>query len=238
LEEKADFLGTIRHYVFTAASPVPKDLQLAVLKQAFTAISFGARQTANGWLDASGTWTNPALVEIIKNGADRDRFLADQAVQGFIKEQGLLDDYLFAAFKERRPLLCHEAYLQTESGRLSKAKVLAYLYQHDETAVMNLVVQAAQAKGRAPIARVHDAIFFKTRLGAELKSSIEWQMREQTGNPYWHLTPEQLQRYQPKSLNEQREEQEHRSRIAEQERLAQGYAPKWPELFGQDQPDI
>ena len=35
-----------------------------------------------------------------------------------------------------------------------------------------------------------------------------------------------------------RAEQEHRSRIAEQERLAQGYAPKWPELFGQDQPDI
>ena len=238
LEEKADFLGTIRHYVFTAASPAPKDLQLAVLKQAFTAISFGARQTATGWLDASGTWTNPALVEIIQNGGDRDRFLADPAVQGFVKEQGQLDDYLFAAFKERRPLLCHESYLQTDSGRLSKAKVLAYLYQHDETAVMNIVAEAARAQGRAPIARVHDAIFFKARLGAELKSTIEWQMREQTGNPYWHLTPEQLQRYQPMSLNAQREEQEHRSRIAEQERLAKGYVPKWPELFGQDQPDI
>jgi hypothetical protein len=234
LEHKADFLGTIRHYVFTEGSPVPRNFQLALLKQAFTAISFGARQSATGWLDASGNWNNPALVEIIKNGADRDRFLADQSVQGFIKEQGLLDDYLFAAFKERRPLLCHEPYLQTDSGRLSKAKVLAYLYQHDETAVMNVVVQAAQAKGRAPIARVHDAIFFKTRLGADLKGSIEWQMREQTGNPYWHLTPEQLQRYQPKSLNEQQEEIEHRKRIAEQEALAKGYVPEWPKLFGQE----
>jgi len=237
LEEKADFMATVRHYVFNSHSPVPKDLQAALLKQAFTAISFGARQSGTGWLDPSGHWHNPALVEIIKNADDRARFLADPCVQGFIKEQNTLDDYLFAKFKKHRPLLCNERYLQTDSGRLSKAKVMAYLYQHDETAVMNIVVQAAQVQGRAPIARVHDAIFFKTRLGADLKDSIEWQMREQTGNPYWHLTPEQLQRYQPMSLNAQREEQEHRSRIAEQERLAKGYVPKWPELFGQDQPD-
>ena len=237
LEEKADFMATVRHYVFDSHSPVPKDLQPALLKQAFTAISFGARQSGTGWLDPAGNWHNPALVEIIKNSDDRARFLADPCVQGFIKEQNTLDDYLFAKFKKHRPLLCNERYLQTDSGRLSKAKVMAYLYQHDETAVMYIVVQAAQAQGRAPIARVHDAIFFKTRLGADLKSSIEWQMREQTGNPYWHLTPEQLQRYQPMSLNAQREEQEHRSRIAEQERLAKGYVPKWLKLFGQDQPD-
>jgi len=70
-----------------------------------------------------------------------------------------------------------------------------------------------------------------------LKDSIEWQMRKQTGNPYWHLTPEQLQRYQPKSLNEQREEIEHRKRIAEQEALAKGYVPEWPKLFGQKSRD-
>jgi len=83
LEHKADFMATIRHYVFTQDSPVPKDLQTALLKQAFTAISFGARQTATGWLDAAGNWNNPALVEIIKNGDDRARFLADQTVQAW-----------------------------------------------------------------------------------------------------------------------------------------------------------
>jgi hypothetical protein len=64
---------------------------------------------------------------------------------------------------------------------------------------------------------VHDAIFFKRRLGAEFKSEIEWQMREQTGNPYWHLTPKQIERYTTRSLNAKREEQEHKDRIAFEE---------------------
>jgi len=234
LEHKTDFMTTLRYYVFAKDSPVPKDLQPILLKQAFTAISFGARQSATGWLDASGNWNNPALVEIIKNGEDRDRFLKDESVQGFIKEQNTLDDYLFAAFKKYQPMLCKETYLQTESGRLSKSKVMAYLYQHDETSVMNIVRQAALAKGRTPIACVHDAIFFKPRLGADLKERIEWQMREQTGNPYWHLTPEELQRYQPRSLNVEREEQEHKLRIAAEEALAKGYVAQWPKLLGQE----
>jgi hypothetical protein len=71
LEDKVDLMATIRYFTFGDASPVPKDLQPALLKQAFTAICFGARQTANGWLDASGNWTNPALVDILKNGDDR-----------------------------------------------------------------------------------------------------------------------------------------------------------------------
>lgn len=223
LEEKVDFLTTIRRYVFRDDSPVPAELQSAMLKRAFTALSFGARRTATGWLDESGHWTNPSLVEIIQNGGDRERFLEDVGVQGFVAEQGLLDDYLFAAFKEHRALACRERYLQTDSGRLSKAKVLAYLYQHDETAVMNVVVSAAAERGRAPLARVHDAIFFKSRLGVDLKDHIEWQMREQTGNPYWHLTPTQLERYEPKSLNAEREQLEHKRRIASEEAAAKGY---------------
>jgi len=231
LEYKADFMATIRNYVFTSDSPVPKDLQPALLKKAFTAISFGARQSGTGWLDSSGNWNNPALVDIIKNKDDRQRFLNDQSVQGFIKEQNTLDDYLFDAFKKYNPLLSKESFLQTDSGRLSKSKVMAYLYQHDETFVMDIVRLAAQSKGRAPIANVHDAIFFKTRLGPDLKESIEWQMREQTGNPYWHLTPEQLKRYETKSINAARAEEEHKRRIQAEEALAKGYVPIFPSIF-------
>ena len=223
LEHKADFMATVSHYVFLDSSPVPKDLRPKLLKRAFTAISFGARQTAKGWLDASGNWTNPALVDILQNSEDRTRFLSDFTVKQFIKEQNALDDYLYDLFKKFRPDLLLERYLQTESGRPSKAKVLAYLYQHGETQVMDIVRQAALAKGLVPIANVHDAIFFKRRLGADFKSEIEWQMREQTGNPYWHLTPKQIERYTSKSLNAKREEQEHRDRIAAEEARAKAY---------------
>ena len=223
LEHKADFMATVSHYVFLENSPVPKDLRPKLLKRAFTAISFGARQTAKGWLDASGNWTNPALVDILQNSEDRTRFLSDVTVKQFIKEQNELDDYLYDLFKKFRPDLLLERYLQTESGRPSKAKVLAYLYQHGETQVMGIVRQAALAKGLMPIANVHDAIFFKRRLGAEFKNAIEWQMREQTGNPYWHLTPKQIERYTPRSLNAERELDEHKKRIAQEELLAKGY---------------
>jgi hypothetical protein len=223
LEHKADFMATVSHYVFLESSPVPKDLRPKLLKRAFTAISFGARQTAKGWLDASGNWTNPALVDILQNSEDRTRFLSDVTVKQFIKEQNALDDYLYDLFKKFRPDLLLERYLQTESGRPSKAKVLAYLYQHGETQVMDIVRQAALAKGLVPIANVHDAIFFKRRLGAEFKNAIEWQMREQTGNPYWHLTPKQIERYTPRSLNAERELREHKKRIAQEELLAKGY---------------
>jgi hypothetical protein len=226
LEHKADFMNTVKHYVFTSSSNVPKDYQTVLLKKAFTAISFGARQVGQGWRDSFGNWTNPALVDIIKNKDERERFLNDVAVQGFIKEQNTLDDYLFAAFKKSQPLQSKESVLQTDSGRLSKSKVMAYLYQHSETAVMDIVRQTALENGRTPIANVHDAIFFKPRLGANLKDLIEWRMREQTVNPYWHLTPEELTRYQAKSLNAEREELEHKRRIAAEEALAKGYVPQ------------
>ena len=223
LEDKKDFMATTQHFVFLKGSPVPKDFRPKLLKQAFTAISFGARQTAKGWLDAMGNWTNPALVEILQNSDDRARFLADDTVKLFIKEQNALDDYLYALFKRFRPDLLLEPYLQTDSGRPSKAKVLAYLYQHGETHVMNIVRQVAMANGRVPIANVHDAIFFKRALGVDLKSEIECQMREQTGNAFWHLTPKQIERYTPRSLNAEREEQDHKDRMKLEQARAAGY---------------
>ena len=113
--------------------------------------------------------------------------------------------------------------MQTDSGRPSKAKVLAYLHQHGETHVMNIVRQVAMANGRMPIANVHDAIFFKRALGVDLKSEIECQMREQTGNAFWHLTPKQIERYTPRSLNAEREEQDHKDRMKLEQARAAGY---------------
>jgi hypothetical protein len=223
LEDKADLMSTVRYLTFGDSSPVPRDLQPALLKQAFTAISFGARQGATGWLDASGNWTNPALVDILKNGDDRKRFLADKTVQLFIKEQNALDEYLFGLVQKHSPSLLQQSHLQTDSGRPSKAKVLAYLYQHGETQAMDIVRQVAQSRGHKPMANVHDAIFFKRRLGVDLKTEIEMQMREQTGNPYWHLTPKQLERYKPRSLNAENDLREHRERLAQEEALAKGY---------------
>jgi hypothetical protein len=228
LEDKADFMGTVRYFTFGDSSPVPKDLQPKLLKQAFTAISFGARQNTTGWQNDSGGWTNPALVDIIKNSDDRERFLADPTVQAYIKEQGILDAHLYELVKVQRRDLLGITFLQTASGRPSKSKILAYLYQHDETEVMDIVCEIAARHGREPIARVHDAIFFKHKLNVDLRHEIEMTMQDRTNNPYWRLTPKQLERYEPRYLDQLFDEAAHKQRIKQEEAHAVGYkSPIW-----------
>ena len=226
LEDKGDFMHTVRLYVFHDLGKELAEFQMKLLKQAFTAMSFGARLASHGWQDSSGHWSNPALVDILKNQDERNRFFNDPTVRSFIKEQNTLDNYLFAQFKRQHADLLKLACLQTHSGRVSKAKVLAYLYQHGETQVMDIVRATAAAQGRAPIANVHDAIFFKQRLGVELKAEIEWQMRAQTGNAYWHLTPKELHRYESRYLDVRAEESAHRQRIAAEHERAVNYQPQ------------
>ncbi len=225
LEDKGDFMRTVRLYVFHDLGKHLAEFQMKLLKQAFTAMSFGARLASHGWQDSSGHWGNPALVDILKNQDERNRFFNDPTVRAFIKEQNTLDNHLFAQFKRQHADLLKLAYLQTHSGRVSKAKVLAYLYQHGETQVMDIVRATAAAHGRAPIANVHDAIFLKQRLGAELKAELEWQMRAQTGNAYWHLTPKQLRRYEARHLNVIAEEAAHKQRMAAEQARAFNYQP-------------
>ena len=223
LEDKADFMATVRHFTFDENSPVPRDLQPKLLKQAFTAISFGARVTTHGWQNDSGGWSNPALVDIIRNGDDRNRFLADGTVQAFIKEQAILDAHLYELVKEQRRDLLSKPFLQTPSGRPSKSKILAYLYQHDETEVMDVVCAVAEKYDRAPIARVHDAIFFKRKLGVDLRHEMELMMQEHSNNPYWRLSHKQLERYEPRYLDLKVEEEQHKQRIKQEAAFAVGY---------------
>ena len=213
LEDKADFMGTVQYFTFGDDSPVHKDLQPKLLKQAFTAISFGARQNTTGWQNESGGWTNPALVDIIKNGTDRERFLADPTVQAYINEQSILDTHLYELVKVDRRDLLSKSFLQTPSGRPSKSKILAYLYQHDETEVMDIVCEVAAQHGREPIARVHDAIFFKRKLSVDLRHEIEMTMQDRTANPYWRLSHKQLERYETRYLDLKIDEAAHKERI-------------------------
>lgn len=139
LEDKADFMATVRYFTFAGNTALSDDFQLGLIKRALTAISFGAKSTGSGWTDSSGAWKNPALVDILKGQSERDRFLADPTVKAFIEEQRALDDFIFGLVKKNRAELLALDCLQTASGRVSKAKVLAYFYQHAETQAMDLI---------------------------------------------------------------------------------------------------
>lgn len=233
IEDRDDFMTTVRRSVFSDPEvTTTADFQKQLLKQAFTAISFGARATSCGWSDGSGGITNSAIVDILRNADQRKKFLADPCVRDFIREQNSLDQYIFGLVKSQRPDLLKLPDLQTPSGRPSRSRVLAYLYQHDETMVMGIVTETAAKHERMPIARVHDAIFFRRRLGPDLKWEIEQEMREKTGNPYWRLAAKQLEGFRSLNRDQIREEQEHRTRIAAETERALNYRGAFPTIDG------
>lgn len=223
LEDKADFMSTVRYFTFEGNVSLTPEFQLGLIKQALTAISFGAKILAKGWTDSTGNWHNPALVEILQNSLERDRFLSDATVKAFTAEQKALDHYLYELVKLEAPQLLDLEILKTQSGRVSKSKTISYLYQHAETHAIDFVLDYAGQHGHKPVARVHDAIFFRNRLGVDLKSEIEIALQQHTANPFWHLTPKQIKRYSPISIDQVVEEQLHRQRIAEESLLADNY---------------
>ena len=220
LEDKVDFMATVRHFTFAGNTTLTDNFQIGLIKQALTAISFGAKSTGIGWTDSSGAWKNPALVDILKNQDERARFLADPTVKEFIEEQRALDDFIFGIVKKNSVDLLKLDCLQTASGRVSKPKVLAYLYQHAETYAMDLICSVAAQYGHVPIARIHDAVFFRSRLGPDLKQELEFKLQDATHNKYWHLSPKQLKRYTPVSIDAAQDEVLHKKRIEDEERKA------------------
>lgn len=223
LEDKTDFMSTVRYFTFDGNVSLTPKFQLGLIKQALTAISFGAKILAKGWTDSIGNWHNPALVEILQNNLERNRFLSDPTVKAFTAEQKVLDQYLFELAKLEAPELLNLEILKTQSGRVSKSKTVSYLYQHAETQAIDFVLDYADKHGHKPIARVHDAIFFRNRLGVDLKSEIEYSLRKHTANPFWYLTPKQIKRYNPISIDQEVEEQLHKQRIIEESLLAASY---------------
>jgi hypothetical protein len=223
LEDKTDFMSTVRYFTFEGNVSLTPEFQLGLIKQALTAISFGAKILAKGWTDCTGNWHNTALVEILQNSLERNRFLSDPTVKAFIAEQKALDQYVFDLVKLEAPQLLDLEILKSQSGRISKSKTISYLYQHAETQAIDYVLDYAEQHGHKPIARVHDAIFFRNRLGVDLKSEIEYCLHQHTANSFWHLTPKQIKRYAPISIDQKLEEQLHKQRIVEESLLAASY---------------
>ena len=191
LTDKNDFINYVRYMTFLKDSNVPLELQYKLIKQAMTAIGFGARLTATSW-KINGEQRHTAIGEIFKNYYERQRFLNCDMIKDFIREQSLLDSYIFNAGKNQQADFFGEADIRTQSGKLSKAKVLAFLYQTFETELMDLVCNLIEEKGKHVIARIHDAVITKEKLSVNDREEILYKIKESTENEYWKLNHKEL----------------------------------------------
>jgi hypothetical protein len=223
LEDKKAFRKLLMLETFGDSSHIAEDVQLDIVKQALTALSFGARMYRHGWIDFSGKACNPALVSIIKNLDARNRFIDCTVMKEFVAEQDQLDKFIYNYHCGPSSPLLNDPELQTASGRVSKSKVMSYLYQHAETEAMDAMRAELKHLGREVLASVHDAIFIRHRLNAYDKENIEVKMQQKTGISTWKLDVEELKAYTGVSAEVLADERAHKLFIAEQERLAAGY---------------
>ena len=98
-------------------------------------------------------------------------------------------------------------------------RCLSLVYQHAETEIMDFITAEIEKLGNTVLARIHDAIIVKYRLG-ESKHEIELLLQSKYENKYWHLTMKELKAYERPYCLDKAAIDAHREKIAEEERIA------------------
>jgi hypothetical protein len=174
IESKDDFIA---HTSTSIYGQVEGSNYFNLVKQALTAIGFGARGNASWWIDKYGNQHQSALKEIFTDTDDCDKFLNTEIVKQFIVEQKLLDEFI-----------CNKFVLKSYSKfRINKSKVLAFLYQQAETIVMDNVRKDLAKLKIQVLANIHDAIVVRQRIPNNELIKIQNKIRKITGLTHWTL---------------------------------------------------
>ena len=192
--------------------PVTHETKIKIIKELITSIGFGSRPGNAGvaWRDQHGSWQYPAINTIIKSPEARAKILAHPWLAGFLEEQKTISRIIFNSVKELDAIR-DKPFLKNDRGNLSVNAVLAYMYQTEERHCIDMLSEQAKQDGIFLLA-VHDGFY----TSQPVKLVV---LREQLAqfNPYATISKESHQSW---GYNDQ--EQEHRQRMIELEKKANG----------------
>lgn len=177
LDEKTAIRKRLATTCFAGVA-LPDETKIKAIKNALTAIGFGAKTHGGAWFDGQ-QMKGPAISEIITNQLARETFMNDPWVSNFIDEQKVIEDAILAnmqtweTFEEIKDALKDT---NKANGRVSKAMLLAYVYQQAETNMMNIAVDILKKYGIKVVARIHDAFIVTKRVPVKVLDEIagEW----------------------------------------------------------------
>ena len=192
VKDKKNIREIIRKEVFGDEFHLSHDEQIKLVKQAITAIGFGAQLRATGWILDDKSEGSTALSKIFTNPECRQRFVDSQFIKSLMNEQRLLNSYIYKNTLKTYPHLEKQKELLNSKKKLIKNKVLAFAYQTGETQVMNAFRSLAEDGGYEPIANIHDAVIFKTKLNTERFQYIQDTIQLNFGE-YWTFEPELIE---------------------------------------------
>jgi hypothetical protein len=192
LTYKPEYFDDLRKFIFNAQSDWNVKEQNDAIKSAITALNFGAKLADITWRNEYGKEEHSSLVDIFEDHIDeRKRFMKAKEVRQFKELQSRLDKFIVNKFWTQYSWLDGLTELKTDKGKRSNAKILAWLYQHAETKMMNLVREELDKMGVIVKANIHDAIVVDRKLSKYEREHIERVIRTITGVDFFALGEKQ-----------------------------------------------
>jgi hypothetical protein len=139
------------------------DWAVNIIKEFITAIGFGARKNAVGYVE-DGVYHRTALNEIITSREKLETALNDPWVDNFINEQAVMNKYILETDGIGEALK-QVPELVDRRGALKSNAAIAYLYQQSERRVLNDMLTVCD--GREVLLTVHDCFYVRLKLGNE-----------------------------------------------------------------------
>lgn len=190
LEEKPKFFQHVINHTFQQ-STLAHDEKTDMVKEAMTALGFGAKLGVGVWLGMFGEEKITSLYEVFNKDMDTlTRFVNCPIVQKFNKEQQILNKYIvekFSVDSQWRVDMDLERQRKNMKNDFSQAQKVVWLFQHAETLMMCIVRKKLQKLGKTVLANVHDAIVVRERLTPKELLAIEKLVRRITKVQYFAL---------------------------------------------------
>lgn len=196
LEYKADFFDEVIDKTYLAQFPYSHDYKIKVIKEAMTAIGFGAKLTMGTW-KSNGDTKSSSLLEVFDEDTDLlRRFIDCTNVRAYNDEQQILNKYIVNKFSSDATWLSdmEASRIKRKRKPYKQNQKISWLFQHAETLMMCIVKKKLQKLGNAVLANVHDAIVVRQRLTVSERLQIEKLVRRITKVEYFALGETQYKR--------------------------------------------
>ena len=187
LEDKEAFFDAVILEVYNS-QPTPE--YIATIKEAMTALGFGAKLSMGTWRSDTGEESQSSLLSVFdKDTVSLKRFVDCDLVKKFNEEQQTLSKFIISKFSIDAQW---QAEMTAEQQRkkvkqFSAAQKIVWLYQHAETIMMDMVRAEVTKSGNTVLANVHDAVVVRNQIPTKLLAKIERKVQVRTGVGYFRL---------------------------------------------------
>jgi hypothetical protein len=190
LEYKSEFFDEVIDRTYLAEYPYSHEHKISVIKEAMTAIGFGAKLTMGSWKASDGEIKSSSLLQVFEEDTTLlHRFIDCTIVREYNDEQSNLNKFIVDKFSTDSMWIAElEASRKNRNRKPYKQnQKISWLFQHAETLMMDIVRDELQKLGKTVLANVHDAIVVRERLTKSELLAIENLVKSKTTVEYFAL---------------------------------------------------